>query len=643
MLSYLKHIAIVFSILLLWACTDTPIPDDYAPGLVSCYLETQTTELTYDASESSQSFNLWASHSWEIPGRTSWLDISPSSGQGDAIVTASVSENFSADTVRSSILYISSMIEEWNYIKPISILQKAAIPRINTNPAELTVPGSSSTTRILVDSNTEWTASCDASWAEIAYDESRQYIDITVGENYTNEERVATVILTGATTKTFEVTQSASIISAETNHLIIERGGGTYTLEVMSDVSWTAETSYDWIEVTPDCGNAGKSIIYISASPNWSDNKRYATLRLYIGEYSAIVFLIEQEGVKLSAPEQVTFDAVGGSQDIQITGNIPWDILSKPEWISLSSNNGDGDSIIIATAENNTSTFDRSGTIELGKSGFSQKAYISVTQPGKHFAIDNDALTVGSRGGVVQISLNTNDMWETQLQDGIDWLNVISSSGVGSTTLDFTVADNPSVYSRSTVANVKPQDLAPVNISIKQNGRYITVNSNGVQFFSKGGKSRAITVETDSEYEIRCDLTWVTIHRDGNVFYVSADKNDTGHIREGDIILTLTERPLDGEMSLIVKITQTAPGGHFNKDDFNNDTSWDDGQGHKITVSIINYEKDQIWDDTGNHGLKLIITRFGEDIDWGSDLGQGGFNKDNYNEDENYDNDSVKK
>ena len=220
MLSYLKHIAIVFSILLLWACTDTPIPDDYAPGLVSCYLETQTTELTYDASESSQSFNLWASHSWDIPGRTSWLDISPSSGQGDAIVTASVSENFSADTVRSSILYISSMIEEWNYIKPISILQKAAIPRINTNPAELTVPGSSSTTRILVDSNTEWTASCDASWAEIAYDESRQYIDITVGENYTNEERVATVILTGATTKTFEVTQSASIISAETKRNI---------------------------------------------------------------------------------------------------------------------------------------------------------------------------------------------------------------------------------------------------------------------------------------------------------------------------------------------------------------------------------------------------------------------------------------
>ena len=169
MLNYLKHIAIVASILLLWACTDTPIPDDYAPGLVSCYLETQTTELIYEASKSSQSFDLWASHRWEIPGGTSWLDISPTSGQGNATVTAAVSENCSADTVRSSILYISSMIEEWNYNKPISILQKAAFPRINTNPAELSVSGSSSTTRILVDSNTEWSASCDASWVAISY------------------------------------------------------------------------------------------------------------------------------------------------------------------------------------------------------------------------------------------------------------------------------------------------------------------------------------------------------------------------------------------------------------------------------------------------------------------------------------------
>ena len=111
MLSYLKHIAIVFSILLLWACTDTPIPDDYAPGLVSCYLETQTTELTYDASESSQSFNLWASHSWEIPGQTSWLDISPSSGQGDATVTASVSENFSTERGKVVISFFAKKTE----------------------------------------------------------------------------------------------------------------------------------------------------------------------------------------------------------------------------------------------------------------------------------------------------------------------------------------------------------------------------------------------------------------------------------------------------------------------------------------------------------------------------------------------------
>ena len=617
MYKYIAHIFI--GLFILCSCTDTPVSDDYIAGALPYYLVSSSNELIYESAASTQTLFIKASQSWDFTGYNEWLTLEPRDGKGDADVKVSVSENFSADTNRTSIFYLNSLLEGWEYHKPLSVSQKTAAPFINLDAVQLSVRGSASIERITVESNTVWEAVCEDSWITPEYDNDRNYLDLHIQENCTGEERSTSIVLKGATTEIITVNQARATVETESQVLYFEQGAGTYLIEINSDTQWEATTRFDWVDFTPSSGPAGKSTLAISVTPNWDSSKRYSTIGLRNGDVGLFTFLIEQEGVRIDAAESIVFDALESTRNIDINSNITWEVLSKPDWLTLSNMSGSGRTTITATASNNSERTDRTGKIEIGRIGLTQRAEILVSQPGKHFAIDNEALNIDSHGGVMQLSLTTNDEWETGIEDEPEWLSISTHDGIGNKIIDLTAADNPSVSPRSAKAYIKPLDFARLDIIIRQEGRYLRVNSDGVQFFSKGGTSRAIIVDTDSEFDITCDSEWIQIKRVDNIFYVTADKNETGHIREANVNLKLTEVGLIGTMTLTLKVIQTAPGGHFEKDDFTHDNSWDETGNHKISLNIIGYKADDIWDNNSNNNLSIQITHYPADDDWDSD------------------------
>ena len=85
----------------------------------------------------------------------------------------------------------------------------------------------------------------------------------------------------------------------------------------------------------------------------------------------------------------------------------------------------------------------------------------------------------------MQVALSTNDSWSVRLMNNEQWISITQKTGEESNIIDLNVGDNPSVNPRSEIARITPMDLDPVSVIIRQNARFLTVDSDGVQFFSK--------------------------------------------------------------------------------------------------------------------------------------------------------------
>ena len=108
--------------------------------------------------------------------------------------------------------------------------------------------------------------------------------------------------------------------------------------------------------------------------------------------------------------------------------------------------------------------------------------------------------------------MSTNDSWTINLVNSSPWISVSKDKGEENSTIEFIVDDNPSVSSRNETAIISSKDLPSIDIVIRQNARFLTVSSDGAQFFSKGGTSAPIIISTDGEYSISENTDWFSFN-----------------------------------------------------------------------------------------------------------------------------------
>ena len=150
--------------------------------------------------------------------------------------------------------------------------------------------------------------------------------------------------------------------------------------------------------------------------------------------------------------------------------------------------------------------------------------------------ITYDNLLTNSNSGKVQISVANNTDWTAS--SAYDWLTVSPTSGKGDATLTLTVADNPSVNSRTGSILFKTADEEK-EITITQPGRTLSVSATEISIDEEGGTSDPITVTTDGTYTVTSSESWATISQSGNSFTVTAAAL-TGDTRTTTITVSLT-------------------------------------------------------------------------------------------------------
>ena len=105
-------------------------PSAFSPSLQARYVRVNKDMFTC-SSAGATNFNFVVTSidtPWAFSDVLSWTSVSPMSGSQTADINLGVEENFSGDTERLGIFYLTSSAEDWDYSVPMTVSQPAATP-----------------------------------------------------------------------------------------------------------------------------------------------------------------------------------------------------------------------------------------------------------------------------------------------------------------------------------------------------------------------------------------------------------------------------------------------------------------------------------------------------------------------------------
>lgn len=302
---------------------------------------------------------------------------------------------------------------------------------------------------------------------------------------------------------------------------------GNLKLEFNVNVDWTAELdqTYDWVTLSGETsGPAGAGYVTVVAQPNKDAAQRTAVITVTAG-VSVLTFDVVQEGYPALSidPQEVQFDAAGGSQDVTVNANVEYIItVAENDWLTYEYNAETG--VYTLTAVANSGMSPRSIEITLSNNVDGVSETIVVSQTGRASVLweknlaDYSQIILASpihlayKDGLLGLSVG-NAIHALKADDGAYQQAIALPEGfvVGSFTNDdagnIVLASNIDAYGSGDVyAITSLTDLTPVKVATLSNAALYRPAGN----LRAGGdvtKNGVVTMYVDYEhYWIGCDI-----------------------------------------------------------------------------------------------------------------------------------------
>ncbi|MDE7409708.1 MAG: BACON domain-containing protein [Muribaculaceae bacterium] len=144
----------------------------------------------------------------------------------------------------------------------------------------------------------------------------------------------------------------------------------TGSINITCNGQWNITAKPEWINVSSISGTENSVVTITTLTENESTSSRSADLEVKCGSKSAKVQIIqsgkELEILELNPTSISLVSSANSTAQIDIKCNGAWSIVSKPEWINVSSNSGKGaTSLIITAITENDSATPRSGELKI--------------------------------------------------------------------------------------------------------------------------------------------------------------------------------------------------------------------------------------------------------------------------------------
>ena len=521
-------------------------------------LSVDTESLTFTSAGGSQTVTVEGDTPFDVTSEADWLtlDIRGTSVVVKAAANASITER------EAQIIVSASGLTEGTISQTITVTQEAAAPTFSVTPTSATFTSSGGNKTLTVTSNQAWTASSDAAWLTLSETSGtgNATLSVTAETNNATSSRSGTVTFkAGGTSYTVSISQegAASTFSVTPTSASFTSSGGSVTLTITSNQSWTASTSATWLTLSNNSG-MGDATLTITAEVNPSISSRTEAIAFTAGGTSYRVS-VTQDGATPTfsiTPTSASFTSSGGNKTLTVTSNQSWTVSSDVTWLSLSDSSGSGDVTLTVTVSANTSINSRFGTITFKAGGTSYEVSISQSGAAATFGVTPTSAEFSADGGSKSLTITSNQTWTASAS--ASWILLSNNSGNGNATFTVTASANTFIDGRSGEVTFEAGGV-PYTVSVTQAGATPTfsITPTSTSFSSTGG-NKTLTITSNQSWTVSSDVTWLSLSKtsgtgDGTLT-VTAESNSSAGNRSGEVTFVA------GGTTFSVSITQTGTG-----------------------------------------------------------------------------------
>lgn len=298
---------------------------------------------------------------------------------------------------------------------------------------------------------------------------------------------------------------------------------------------WVVEVleGRDWI-------TAGKTnnMVNVSVKENPNKDSRKGSIQISATEDAALyhIIYVTQEGgsTKLSVkPENVSFSASGGEQNIQVTCNTEWSVRGGNDWLTVEKLNQK--TIALSAKKNETSEkLETTITVSTDDGEGTQNVKVSIAASEQKLTISGlDAPFEATKGSITTaqvLKITCNSEWV--ISGKPDWLSFEALTGVGNAEVRvWTSQDNPSSDNRSATIKVRSGNLTEPK-EVTQLALYSPVYARPIN---------SVTLATSLVYGY-------DFHKDTQrVYFTLMGKNAANGLTDNDVITYIKNYPEEWE------------------------------------------------------------------------------------------------
>ena len=179
---------------------------------------------------------------------------------------------------------VASVNVNWkNETMKIIRVRQSEMSSIGGLPETVTFDSESGSKTFELTSSTSWTVSSDQEWCSVTPTNGSGNVSlkVSVTNNTTSSTRTARITFkSGTNTKVITVTQTGdTILSISPTSINTGATAATYSINITSNLSWTATSSQSWCSITPTSGSDNSTIL-VDVNENTSTSSRTATITI---------------------------------------------------------------------------------------------------------------------------------------------------------------------------------------------------------------------------------------------------------------------------------------------------------------------------------------------------------------------------
>jgi len=411
--------------------------------------------LTVLAALASHNIDIYSDIEWTaVSSDPSWLTISASNGGPGGTLTVYCTANTDITERTATVTFTSGKV---TIVVPVTQL----IANMEVSPETITVPASTGTFVVDIDSDLDWNAVTSApSWLKISTSigsaSPTGMLTVTYEQNTGVERKGTITIVSGRITRTVQVTQEAPVLSVSLDTKTVTYPAGNFEVELTTNTDWTVTYSAGadlWLSVAPPSGSGDEALTVSYTANAEAAPARTGTITITgNGVVSKTITVMQNAGPYLTTSPADTHDipsSPGSTFTVNVTANVNWTVSSStPAWLTATAS-GSNNGTFTVTYLPNTGASERRGTITV-TSPDGVSATIVVTQatgsPNLVVAPFPDIDVTADTGSEI-VTVTSNVFWS--IISAPTWVDIAPSFGNNNGSFTVTYEANIGTTGRS--------------------------------------------------------------------------------------------------------------------------------------------------------------------------------------------------